>query len=194
MPVTGWKKLSPVYFYAALVVCLLALTPGANFSSRRIILLLGLGILSWTLIEYVLHRFIFHYDAHSEFGKKFVYAAHISHHENPRATNRLFSGLLISLPIATAYLLLAWIATRSLTAAVYLFTGLVAGYCCYEWLHFQAHHRRPRLRLFRYLRRYHLLHHYQSPDHRFGVTSPLFDVLLGTFRPVRRRPKVKTQI
>jgi sterol desaturase/sphingolipid hydroxylase (fatty acid hydroxylase superfamily) len=36
--------------------------------------------------------------------------------------------------------------------------------------------------LLRYLRRYHLLHHYKTPDLRFGVTSPLFDLLFGTFR------------
>lgn len=185
MPVAGWKQLSPVYFYAALVVCLLTITRGANFLWRQIFLLISLGILSWTLIEYALHRFIFHYHARSAFGRKLIYGAHLSHHENPRATNRLFSGLLISLPIATAYLLLAWITTGSFHASAYLFTGLVAGYSCYEWLHFQAHHRRPRLRLFRYLRRYHLLHHYQTPEHRFGVTSPLIDLLFGTFRPVR---------
>jgi sterol desaturase/sphingolipid hydroxylase (fatty acid hydroxylase superfamily) len=144
------------------------------------------------LIEYALHRFVFHYRARSLLGKKLLYTAHLSHHENPRATSRLFSGLVISLPIATAYLLLAWLATGSVRAAAYLFTGLVAGYCCYEWLHFQAHHRRPRLRLFRYLRRYHLLHHHQTPEQRFGVTSPLFDVLLGTFRPVRSYRKIKT--
>jgi hypothetical protein len=66
------------------------------------------------LIEYVLHRFIFHFTPRSEFGRKFVYAAHLSHHENPRATNNLFSGLLISLPIATAYFVAAWLATGSL--------------------------------------------------------------------------------
>jgi len=191
VPVAGWKHLSPVYFYSALVVCLLAIPPRANFSWRQIVLLISSGILSWTIIEYALHRFVFHYRARSSFGKKLLYAAHISHHHNPRAMNRLFSGLVISLPIATAYLLLAWVATGSLRAAVYLFTGLVAGYCCYEWLHFQAHHLRPRLRLFRYLRRYHLLHHYQTPEHRFGVTSPLVDMLLGTFRPVRTRRRVK---
>jgi sterol desaturase/sphingolipid hydroxylase (fatty acid hydroxylase superfamily) len=192
VPVAGWKQLSPVYFYTALVVCLHAIARGANFSWRQIFLLISLGILSWTLIEYALHRFIFHYHARSAFGKQFVYAAHLSHHENPRATNRLFSCLLISLPIATAYLLLAWLTTGSFPAAAFLFTGLTSGYSCYEWLHFQAHHLRPRLRLFRYLRRYHLLHHYQTPEHRFGVTSPLIDLLFGTFRPVRSPRKIKT--
>ncbi|MCA1579527.1 MAG: sterol desaturase family protein [Acidobacteria bacterium] len=191
MPVTGRKQLAPVYFYSTLVVCLLSITPRANFSWRHTVLLISSGILSWTLTEYTLHRFVFHYSARSLFGRKLLHAAHLSHHENPRATSRLFSGLVISLPIATAYLLLAWIATGSLRAAAYLFTGLVAGYCCYEWLHFQAHHRRPRLRLFRYLRRYHLLHHYQTPEQRFGVTSPLFDLILGTFRPVRGHKRVK---
>lgn len=187
MPVTGWKHLAPGYFYTALVVCLIALTHDEQFSWWQNALLIGFGVLSWTSIEYVLHRFIFHHSARSAFGKKFVYAAHLSHHEMPRTANRFFSSLLISLPVATAYVLLAWLVTGSLHAAAYLFAGLTAGYFCYEWLHFQAHHRRPRLRVFRYLRKYHLLHHYQTPGLRFGVTSPLFDVLLGTFRPVRKR-------
>lgn len=183
--VTSWKQLTPVYFYTAVVVCLISITRGAGFSWRQNLLLIGLGTLSWTLIEYGLHRFVFHYSPRSVFGRKLVHAAHLSHHENPRATNRLFSSLLVSLPIATGYLLLAWIATGSWQAAAYLFTGLIAGYFCYEWLHFQAHHRRPKLRLFKYLRTYHLLHHHEASDLRFGVTSPLFDVIMGTFRPVR---------
>jgi dihydroceramide fatty acyl 2-hydroxylase len=187
VPVAGWKQLAPVYFYIALAVCLIALTRNEDFSWRQNILLISSGVLSWTLMEYVLHRFIFHYSARSTFGKQLVYAVHLSHHETPRTRNGFFSSLLVSLPVATAYLLLAWIVMGSLHAAALLFAGLSAGYFCYEWLHFQAHHRRPRLRLLRYLRKYHLLHHYQTPELRFGVTSPLFDLLLGTFRPVRKR-------
>ena len=187
MPIAGWKQFAPVFFYTTLVVCLIAITRGENVAWQQKFLLIIAGVFSWTLIEYGLHRFVFHYRARSTFGKKLVYAAHLSHHENPRVTNRLFSGLLISLPIATVYLLSAWIVTGSPQRATYLFTGLASGYSCYEWLHFQAHHRRPRLRLFRYLRKYHLLHHYQTPQQRYGVTSPLLDVIFGTYRPVRKR-------
>lgn len=193
MPVTGWKQLAPGYFYTTLAVCLIALTHSEEFSWRQNIFLIIFGVLSWTLLEYVLHRFIFHYSARSAFGKQLVYAAHLSHHEMPRTSNRFFSSLLISLPVATAYVLLAWFVTRSRHAAAYLFAGLAAGYFLYEWLHFQAHHRRPRLRLLRYLRKYHLLHHYQSPELRFGVTSPLLDVLMGTFRPVRKPLKLASR-
>jgi sterol desaturase/sphingolipid hydroxylase (fatty acid hydroxylase superfamily) len=56
-------------------------------------------------------------------------------------------------------------------------------------LHYRAHHRRARLRLFRYLRKYHLLHHYKTPELRFGVSSPLFDIIFGTFQPVASRNK-----
>ena len=194
MAVTGWKHLTPALFYMALVLCLTSVTTEQGFSWRRNFLLIGMGVLSWTLLEYGLHRFVFHFNARSVFGRRLLYAAHMSHHENPRATGRLFSSLIISLPVATAYLLLAWIATGSLHAASYLFAGLAAGYLGYEWLHFQAHHRRPRLRLFRYLKTYHLLHHHDTPELRFGVSSPLFDMLFGTFRPVRKPPKRQQEL
>ena len=49
---TGWKHLTPVYFYSALVVCLIAFTRGEDFSWRKNFLLLTVGVFSWTLIEY----------------------------------------------------------------------------------------------------------------------------------------------
>ncbi|HUT20178.1 MAG TPA: hypothetical protein VM366_13565 [Anaerolineae bacterium] len=46
--------------------------------------------------------------------------------------------------------------------------------------HFATHHFRVRWAAFQYIRRYHLHHHTQTPDQRFGVTSPLWDTVLGT--------------
>lgn len=181
------RGLIPLVFYTAVVLCLFTLTRGEAISLGASFALLVAGLLSWGLLEYGLHRFAFHYDARSELGRKVVYAAHLSHHDNPRARNGIFSSLIISTPVATAYLLLAWIATGSLRAASYLFTGLVVGYFYYEWLHFRSHHGRARLRLFRYLQKYHLLHHHQTPELRFGVTSPLYDIVFGTFQPVSSR-------
>lgn len=183
MSATSWKQFTPFYFYTAVAGCLWATAAGGGLGGGGVALLLVSGFLSWGLVEYGLHRFIFHHDARSEPGRRFVHAAHLSHHENPRAVDSLFAGLGMSVPIAAGYWLLAWAVTGSWRAASYLFIGLVAGYFCYEWLHFQAHHGRPRLRPFRYLKRYHLLHHHRTPDLRFGVTSPLLDFLLGTFRP-----------
>src|SRR5215813_15536697 len=188
MSTKGWRKLVPFCFYTA-VIALLVITAarGPAMAKSRIVILVVSGFLSWGLIEYVVHRFVFHLDTFPIFRRNFLNSSHLAHHENPKAMNDLFANLRMSVPIATAYWLLAWEVLGTWLAASYLFMGLVVGYFSYEWLHFQAHHGKSRLPLLRYLRKYHLLHHYRTPDHRFGVTSPVFDWLFGTFKPVRSR-------
>jgi len=181
--VKGWRQFTPLYFYSTVSLCLGFLAARAGLHAATIVLLLIAGLLSWGFIEYGLHRFIFHYHARSRFGRQLLYQAHLSHHENPKARDRIFASLFLSTPIAAAYWLLSWVATGSWAAACWLFIGMAAGYFSYEWLHFQCHHGRSRLPLMRYLRKYHLLHHYKTPELRFGVTSPLFDLVFGTFRP-----------
>jgi sterol desaturase/sphingolipid hydroxylase (fatty acid hydroxylase superfamily) len=184
----SWRQFIPLVFYTTVGLCLAFFSTGHGLSAGRIGLLLGAGFLSWSLIEYGLHRFIFHYDARSRFGRKLLYQVHLSHHEDPAARNKIFASLYLTAPIAGVYWLVAWAATGSWVAASFLFIGMSAGYFSYEWLHFQCHHGRSRLWVLRYLRKYHLLHHYKTPDQRFGVTSPIFDLVFGTFRPVVRRP------
>ena len=60
-----------------------------------------------------------------------------------------------------------------------LFTGMAAGYLAYDCLHFWMHHRRGGGWLAR-LRAAHLHHHFRCPEAGFGISSPLFDVLLAT--------------
>jgi sterol desaturase/sphingolipid hydroxylase (fatty acid hydroxylase superfamily) len=181
-------RFTNLYAYTAVVLCLGFVAALAGLFSWSIIPLLTIGLVSWSLFEYVMHRFVFHYDARSRLGRKFLYHAHVAHHENPVAKSQISSSLIMGLPIGAAYWLLAWVATGSGVAASWLFIGLAAGFFSYKWVHFQCHHRRSRLRLLRYLRHYHLLHHHKTPELRFGVTSPLFDLIFGTFRaPSQRR-------
>lgn len=178
-----WKQLTPFYFYILLNLFLgtAAMTSETRLVTSILFLFLT-GVLTWGLIEYCLHRLVFHFDAQSEKGRQLVYGMHLSHHTDPKNMDDLFASLRLSLPLALFYCLLAWAALRSWQAVVYLFMGLTAGYFYYEFLHYQAHHLSPRLGVFRYLKKYHLLHHHQSSALRFGVTSPLFDYLFGTFR------------
>jgi sterol desaturase/sphingolipid hydroxylase (fatty acid hydroxylase superfamily) len=183
MPVAAWRKFAPLYFYTAVALCLSFASAGQLLPASSVALLLASGFFTWSLIEYGLHRFIFHYNARSPLGRKILYQAHLSHHEDPTASDRIFASLFLSAPIAATYWLLAWVATGSWAAASWLFIGMSAGYFWYEWLHFQCHHGRSHFRIIRYLRKYHLLHHYKTPELRFGVTSPLLDVVFGTFSP-----------
>jgi sterol desaturase/sphingolipid hydroxylase (fatty acid hydroxylase superfamily) len=182
-----WKQFTPFYFYTLLTLGLgVAAVISETRSLTSILFLCLTGVVTWGLIEYWLHRFVFHFDAQGEKGRNFVYAMHLSHHANPKTMDDLFASLTLSLPIALCYCALAWSVMRSWQAVVYLFMGLMAGYFGYEFLHYQAHHRAPRLRVFRYLKKYHLLHHHQTSAMRFGVTSPVFDYIFGTFQSTRR--------
>ena len=176
----------PFLFYLPLNVVLTWFALATRrFSVLALTILLFVGLVSWGLVEYVLHRFVFHFDAASERGKAFVYAMHLSHHDNPRRIDNLFTGLRTSLSVGALYFLAAWLIMGSWQVASILFAGVTTGYFCYEFVHYQAHHSSSRFRLLRYLKKYHMLHHHQSPGARFGVTSPLFDILLGTYRPVK---------
>ncbi len=186
-----WKQFTPFYFYTLLSLGLgVAAIISETRSLTSILVLCLLGVLTWGLIEYWLHRLVFHFDAQSEKGRSFVHVMHLSHHANPKAMDDLFASLRLSLPIALGYCLLTWALMGSWQSMAYLFIGLTAGYFSYEFLHYQAHHRAPRLRVFRYLKKYHLLHHHQTSALRFGVTSPVFDYIFGTFQSTQRNSVV----
>ena len=46
------------------------------------------GGLAWTLIEYSVHRFMFHFKARSGVGKYLVYLFHGIHHDDPNDDTR----------------------------------------------------------------------------------------------------------
>jgi sterol desaturase/sphingolipid hydroxylase (fatty acid hydroxylase superfamily) len=186
----AWKRFVPFAVYTAAATALVvAASTTESRSWASIALLVAAGVLAWSAIEYVLHRFAFHFDARSERGKRFVYDSHLVHHDHPKDLDDIFASLSTSGPLAAGYLLVSLAVTWSLGATAYLFVGLLVGYFTYEWMHYQAHHRSPRTRLFRYLKKYHMLHHHGATDMRFGVTSPVFDLVFGTWGPVGRRSR-----
>ena len=58
--------------------------------------------------------------------------------------------------------------------------GFTVGYLTYDLTHYATHHFPMRSGIGRYLKRYHMMHHYKTPDQRFGVSSPLWDIVYGT--------------
>ena len=59
--------------------------------------------------------------------------------------------------------------------------GLIAMYFAYEVAHRRTHTRAPRNRYARWARRNHLHHHFGAPKRNFGVTTPLWDRVWGTY-------------
>jgi sterol desaturase/sphingolipid hydroxylase (fatty acid hydroxylase superfamily) len=66
------------------------------------------------------------------------------------------------------------------------FGFFLVGYLCYDYTHYYVHHFIPRTRWGKMIKAAHMNHHYVSPDARFGVSSPLWDYIFGTFQSVRR--------
>lgn len=140
------------------------------------------GFISWTLFEYLFHRFIFHFKPKKPFFKKTWYLVHEVHHEYPSDPLRLVMPPVMSLALS----LLAYAVIRSILPKPLFFPfviGFAAGYLCYDMIHYSVHHRPLKGRLGAYLKQNHLRHHFQEEDRGFGVSSPLWDyVFKTTFR------------
>jgi hypothetical protein len=151
-----------------------------------------LGLLAWTLVEYVLHRFVFHFSPKNPpaWLHRLIFLFHGIHHVQPWDKQRLVMPPGVSIPLAVLfYALFAWLLGDALHAPAWLsplFGGFLAGYLAYDLLHYAAHHLPMNIPAGRWLKRHHLLHHHQTPGERFGVSSPLWDVVLRTL-PRRAR-------
>ncbi|KAJ0081430.1 hypothetical protein Patl1_11457 [Pistacia atlantica] len=167
------------------------------------------GIFVWTLMEYTLHRFLFHIKTKSYWfhacsvcalanaltllrtcrGNTFHYLIHGCHHKHP------MDGLrLVFPPAATAVLCIPlWnfiklLATPSTTPA--LFGGGLLGYVMYDCTHYYLHHGQPSSGVPKHLKKYHLNHHFRIQDKGFGITSSLWDRVFGTL-PQRKSASKK---
>ena len=135
------------------------------------------GVLFWSLFEYVMHRYLFHYIAESPRAQKFIYTLHGVHHEYPRDKERLFMPPVPSLIIAS--LIFLGMHGGMGVYALAFFPGFVFGYILYGSMHFAIHAFAPP-KFLKALWRNHHLHHYKCPDKGFGVSSVLWDVIFRT--------------
>lgn len=133
------------------------------------------GLLAFSFVEYFFHRWIFHARV------PLFTEGHRMHHERPLG----YDSLPFFLPGVVLLVLTGLCALIMPTGFALLMMGAVTfGYIAYGLSHFTIHHVRFRHPLLRRWAGAHHVHHYH-PDSNFGVTTPLWDVLLGT-RYVRK--------
>jgi sterol desaturase/sphingolipid hydroxylase (fatty acid hydroxylase superfamily) len=137
-----------------------------------------LAFFSWTLFEYIVHRFVFHYSPTSAFGKKLIYIFHENHHHFPKDRKRLVMPLVPSLLIASILFVLLYGIAGSWVFIV--FPGFVSGYVIYSMMHFAIHAYNPPFRFLKPLWRNHLLHHYKHANKGFGVSTTLWDRIFNS--------------
>jgi sterol desaturase/sphingolipid hydroxylase (fatty acid hydroxylase superfamily) len=145
------------------------------------------GVVLWTFSEYTLHRFLFHFEAKSEQMKRLFFLFHGVHHAQPQCKTRLVMPPVVSIPMS----LVMYGIMYSLFALVLglphwvgpVMSGFTTGYLFYDLTHYATHHFAMRKGIWKWLKRYHMQHHYKTPNQRYGVSSPLWDFVFGT-KPV----------
>ncbi len=143
------------------------------------ILLFAVGFVMWQMLEYTLHRFVFHYIPRSETGKRLHFIIHGVHHDYPSDSRRLVMPPSVSLPLAIFfYLLLTFTAGREYGNMI--FSGLVTGYLFYDMTHFAIHHFGFRSKFWLAVKKHHMKHHFQDPERGYSISIPLIDNLFGT--------------
>ena len=140
-----------------------------------------LGVVSWTLLEYLIHRWMGH---DRRFRRSPFGIEHVRHHIEgnyfaPTWTKlvaaAIFAGVLIGPAIAIA----------GGARGVAFVSGLVAFYGVYEWLHRREHTHAGIGPYGRWARRHHFSHHFVDGRTNHGVTSPLWDLVFGTYATPR---------
>lgn len=138
-----------------------------------------LGFVLWTLLEYFLHRVVFHNIPRSVTGQKFHFLAHGIHHLDPNDPTRLVFPPLAALGIAVVFFALLEVLLPT-GIALAVFGGLLLGYLAYDLSHYASHHHKTDIEWLHFLKRYHLAHHHRDHNARFGVSSPLWDLVFRT--------------
>ncbi len=147
------------------------------------------GVMTWSLLEYLIHRFAGHSRG---FAKKNPFGVeHTAHHSRgdyfaPWWKKGLFTLAFVAvvLPVASAL--------GGVAIGVAYTAGLVGFYLVYEVLHRLLHVWEGVGPYARWARRHHFHHHFHDPRMNHGVTSPLWDIVFGTWRrPARIDVPVK---
>lgn len=139
-----------------------------NSSTAFLIILCGLFIFSY--LEYSVHRWLFHGSI------QILVQGHRAHHDNPEGYDAtpFFLPSIVIIGLLGVFILLMPV------SAAFLLSGVIAfGYTIYGLSHFCIHHIRFHQTLVRNWAANHHIHHYH-PESNFGVTTPLWDNLLGT--------------
>jgi sterol desaturase/sphingolipid hydroxylase (fatty acid hydroxylase superfamily) len=134
------------------------------------------GILSWTLTEYLLHRFWGH-----KIKRGLFYREHAKHHfvkdyfaPNIYKLRAALGVAAISMLILTPILSWKYAAAFTISfSSMYLF---------YEYVHYQLHITGPQNWYFATMSAHHFSHHFVEPQCNHGVTSTFWDRIFGTYR------------
>jgi hypothetical protein len=191
----------PHILFIPVIAATIYLSYAAGTGPGRIVAMFLVGLFLWTIAEYVVHRWVFHLGPELEdevremvaalppgepafqhmktLRQKHYFLAHGVHHDFPNDTRRLVMPPSLSIPLAIVFFALFWFGLGANDGPA-MFAGFVLGYLIYDTLHYATHHFALHNPLLLYLKKKHFRHHYQDSTRDFGVSNPLWDLVLRT--------------
>ncbi|CAN6668694.1 ceramide very long chain fatty acid hydroxylase Scs7p [Trichomonascus vanleenenianus] len=164
----------PVDIYAASIAL-------EGLSPLVFVLTYAMGLFIWSLLEYLMHRFLFHLDDYlpeNQIAFTLHFLLHGVHHYLPMDRLRLVMPPTLLIILASPLYKLAHVLFPYYYAKG-IFAGAFMGYICYDCTHYFLHH--VRLPAFmKEIKVNHLDHHYKNYELGFGVTSKFWDQVFGT--------------
>ncbi|GIP22612.1 sterol desaturase family protein [Paenibacillus sp. J22TS3] len=169
---------SRVLFISFMLVVYTAVTVITPYSPLMWIAMLG-GLLVFFITEYVSHRYILHGWLSRMMPK--AHEGHDKHHENPQDFENMLTPNTYNVPVHLLFWVIFCLALQSIHLGSALMIGVALYHLLYEWVHYVSHRPiTPRTRWGKWMKKYHLLHHFKDEKYYFGVTNPALDMMLGT--------------
>ena len=139
------------------------------------------GWLFWSILEYVLHRYILHGPT------TLAQEGHAEHHRDERA---LLASPMFVIPMVQVALVFLLAQVTGWVAAACFVGGAAAGYASFSWLHHAFHHFEPENGVLGHLRDRHEVHH-RMARWNYGTTTNLWDRVFGTYRSPSTVPAIQ---
>src|SRR5262245_60181995 len=153
-PLLLWGPIVAWLTWRSIAVRDLGIGPVAAFGAA--------GLLAWTLVEYLVHRFVFHLEPTTPWRRRLQFIVHGVHHAAPDDPRRLLMPLAPAI-LATAVLYAFFRAVLGPVWSEPFFAFFLVGYLGYDYIHFALHLATLPGRVGRDLRRHHMLHHHATP-------------------------------
>ncbi|HLS60456.1 MAG TPA: sterol desaturase family protein [Virgibacillus sp.] len=157
-------------------------------------LALAIGMGTYALSEYIIHRFVFHIDTpENPFLLKMIKRLHYDHHVDPTDLSLLFLPIWFSLPNFAILSGVFYLITGSFQLMIAFVTGVILYFLYYEWKHYIAHKPiQPLTPMGKKIKKAHLWHHFKNENYWFGVTHTTIDKTMGTFKDQKDVEKSET--
>lgn len=160
-----------LYGIAVLLLASYLLVAQAHQQIPRNMAIVFAGLASWTLIEYLLHRFVLH-------GVAPFRGWHEEHHERPVAL--ICAPTIMSATLIVVLVFLPALELFGLTRACAFTLGVLMGYLTYSVTHHAVHHWRADTAWLKQRKRWHAMHHHVERPVCYGVTTAFWDHVFGS--------------